>query len=749
MELNLCMNCMQEHKDSGPCPHCGFDESKYEALPHYLPLRTILNGKYLVGRVLGQGGFGITYLGWDLNLDVKLAIKEYYPNGFVMREATCGPSLSIMSGSRSEYFQKGLTKFVDEAKRLGKFWGLPGIVAVKDYFQQNNTAYIVMEFVEGETLKEVLKKSNGRMRPEILFEMMHPLFESLDVVHKAGIIHRDISPDNIMVDEHGHVKLLDFGAARDFISQDEKSLSVMLKPGYAPEEQYRSKGQQGPWTDVYGLCATIYRALTGTTPVESLDRMQEDTLKPPSTLGVAIAPWQEAALMKGLAVFARDRYESVKELEKALYEPPVNESGYTDIRMNHSYSGGSDGKNISDQNRGIEGHDDNTSDRNTVSGQYDGNLSSGAYQKPETLSQRVKSDKKLLIILAVVMAACIILVVVFSGRGGKSNNSPVPSPIAESGDKDTQFRLAEGGPESKKETAASRESITETRPATEKQTETKKETERQPETESETELPAPSYPVLNIDRVDEILNEKGGGATFGVCVYDIRNDVPYVGSNGDKSMISSALTNICTLFTVGLLCDNGAISLDDSVLFSYTFDGRGIKSKSDSGNYYPLSELLANMLQYSDNNAANSIMDYIGIDTINKLCEQVELYSIDVQRNYSGNTSLDNYASAEDIALMLAVMYSGAFDSVDKSYINNNFYIADKVSDKGIAKYIPSSYTVLNHNGVRTNVYNEAAIIKGSDAEYVVVIMSNGGVQDKEAAAIAEASEYIFEALTE
>ena len=156
MELNLCMGCMKEKTAPGPCPHCGFAPAAYEPSPHHLPPETILNGKYIVGKVLGEGCFGITYLGWDINLELKVAIKEYYPNGFVTREATAGNTVTVLTGYRTEFFQKGLEKFVDEARRLAKFWGLPGIVAVKDYFQENKTAYIVMEFVEGETLKTIL-----------------------------------------------------------------------------------------------------------------------------------------------------------------------------------------------------------------------------------------------------------------------------------------------------------------------------------------------------------------------------------------------------------------------------------------------------------------------------------------------------------------------------------------------------------------------------------------------------------------
>ena len=256
MEINLCMGCMKEKTQPGPCPHCGFDEAAYEPLPHHLPPETILCGKYLVVKVMGEGGFGITYVGWDLNLVMKVAIKEYFPQGFVSRENSRSNTVTLLTGYQAEFFSSGLEKFVDEAKRLAKFWRLPGIVMVKDYFHENKTAYIVMEFAEGETLKAILKR-NGPMPAAQVFEMMRPVMDSLEVVHDAGLIHRDISPDNFMVDAEGNVKLLDFGAARNYMADNEKSLSVMLKPGYAPEEQYRSRGKQGPWTDVYSLCATI------------------------------------------------------------------------------------------------------------------------------------------------------------------------------------------------------------------------------------------------------------------------------------------------------------------------------------------------------------------------------------------------------------------------------------------------------------------------------------------------------------
>ncbi len=176
---------------------------------------------------------------------------------------------------------------------------------MKDYFQENRTAYIVMEFIEGKTLKEVLTESGGRMDVETVLAMMKPVMESLEVVHREGLIHRDISPDNIMIDDRGKVKLLDFGAARDFLAEGERSLSVVLKPGYAPEEQYRSHGKQGPWTDIYGLCATIYRAVTGEVPAESLDRVAGEKLKRPSEYGINMGKAREDTLMKGLEVYQK------------------------------------------------------------------------------------------------------------------------------------------------------------------------------------------------------------------------------------------------------------------------------------------------------------------------------------------------------------------------------------------------------------------------------------------------------------
>lgn len=315
----LCMGCMSKVENKAvPCPHCGWQDNQQELSPHQLPPQTILNGKYLLGRVLGEGGFGITYLGWDLNLDMKVAIKEFYPTGFVTRETTHTSTVTPFSGDKREAYSSGLDKFVGEAKSLAKFYNLPGIVSVKDFFKENGTAYIVMEYIEGITLKQYLQKEGGRLPVYQVLEWVKPLIISLSQMHASNIIHRDISPDNIMITPEGNLKLLDFGAARNISTDGAKSLSVLLKPGYAPEEQYRTRGSQGPWTDVYALCATIYKAITGETPPESMERMHEDSLVPPSRMDIPLTEVQESVLIKGLAVLQKNRYQNMGELYEGL-----------------------------------------------------------------------------------------------------------------------------------------------------------------------------------------------------------------------------------------------------------------------------------------------------------------------------------------------------------------------------------------------------------------------------------------------
>ncbi len=326
MDLNrLCPHCLREINENNGgqfCPYCGKNPKEITEVQHQLKPLSILAGKYLVGDVLGEGGFGITYVGYDINLEMRVAVKEFYPNGFVTRESNSTPAVTIYTGSNESSVQKWRDSFIKEARALAKCSHLSGVVGVKDFFQENNTAYIILEYLEGTDLKNYVKSQGGRVAVDWLLKGIEPVIRALEEVHKQGIIHRDISPDNIRLLPDGSMKLMDFGAARDYGGSGEKSLSIMLKPGYAPEEQYRSKGEQGPWTDIYALGGTIYRCITGVTPPESMDRIRKDELQKPSALGVQISSRTENAIMKAMAVYSENRYQSIPEFHKDLYAEP-------------------------------------------------------------------------------------------------------------------------------------------------------------------------------------------------------------------------------------------------------------------------------------------------------------------------------------------------------------------------------------------------------------------------------------------
>lgn len=316
MEKHFCPYCMSPVKEGEPCEACGLTAGTYSPSPHHLPPGTILMDRYLVGRVLGEGGFGITYIGCDLRLELKVAIKEYFPSDKVTRHAQASLEVSNYTGALAGNYERGKEKYLQEARTMARMNKQAEIVSVRDFFETNNTAYIVMEYVEGTTFKELVNQKGGRISAGELFHMIEPLFFALEEMHSTGLIHRDISPDNLML-EGGSVRLLDFGCARESAHGTE-TMTIALKHGYAPIEQYQHKGQ-GPWTDVYALCATMYYCLTGKVPQQSLDRLCEDELILPRKLGVDMTENQERALIYGMGIRPRRRYQSVQELYAALY----------------------------------------------------------------------------------------------------------------------------------------------------------------------------------------------------------------------------------------------------------------------------------------------------------------------------------------------------------------------------------------------------------------------------------------------
>lgn len=292
-----------------------------------LQRNTGLIGRYVIQKVLGQGGFGITYLGIDKLYGNKVAIKEYYPQKIAMRKAQYEDVVTVTSIEEKNNYNKGKKRFLDEAQVMARFNKNEGIVKILDFFEANNTAYIVMEYLEGITLKQYLGKY-GVLQFRNLIEMMLPLLEALIEIHSQGLIHRDISPDNIMVQHNSKLKLMDFGAARDYTESGNKSLTVILKPGYAPPEQYQTHGVQGPWTDIYALCATIYKCLTGITPPDAIARVMDDKFKEPDQLDGKLSPDIKKILWKGMNIFPEERYQDIVEFGEdvcdALFIPEEN-----------------------------------------------------------------------------------------------------------------------------------------------------------------------------------------------------------------------------------------------------------------------------------------------------------------------------------------------------------------------------------------------------------------------------------------
>lgn len=438
--------------ESGHCISCGKNVAAYIPSSHHLRVGTILRDRYLLGCVLGEGGYGITYIGFDSVLQNRVAVKEYFPVEFCTRDIIGGNSVNVLSGIPAKNYARGMQKYLTEARLLAKMEKQEVIVNVRDYFEDNRTAYIVMEYIEGITFTEFVNENGGHIPEDVLFHLVEPLFGALCSLHQYGLIHRDMCPDNLMLESvsdssdwkvqcpasckisemsssyqrkkvskrqvnmqfqtdskiqqenrnvktsgaycsemsldckesleemtvgikvkntgkdsvdvqekkevsgdcvyskccndnkryrldnvgsreniidteidkenderiRGRVRLLDFGSARSSDSLKD-TLTITLRHGFAPIEQYQQGGGQGSWTDVYALCATLYFCLTGMTPPVATNRIIEDSLVPPSRLGIKISPSRENALMRGLRVQPHRRCRTIRDLWSAFY----------------------------------------------------------------------------------------------------------------------------------------------------------------------------------------------------------------------------------------------------------------------------------------------------------------------------------------------------------------------------------------------------------------------------------------------
>ena len=358
MKFNRCFGCMEElETENEICPHCGFDPAHCEEAEYALKPGTLLQGKYMVGKVLGKGGFGITYIGFDMMLDIKVAIKEYYPEGFVGRDSRQSSRLTWYSTkSDIQYVKNSRDNLLKEARSMAKIDTFPTLARVREVFMANETAYLVMDYIEGETLKTRVME-NGVLTYAEFRNYLCPVMADLAQIHEKGIIHRDISPDNIMLEPSGKVRLLDLGAAKDLYkplktqiyglgetqkndlekteiigeaqntSQSDsvpESTQMILKPGFSPLEQYRMHSEIGPWTDVYAMVATMYYLLAGKVPPTPMDRLasEEEEKEVQDVInGLDIPEKAKEGMRKGLAILKKDRIGSMSELLEYLPLP--------------------------------------------------------------------------------------------------------------------------------------------------------------------------------------------------------------------------------------------------------------------------------------------------------------------------------------------------------------------------------------------------------------------------------------------
>ena len=306
---NYCEYCFEPmHPAMNVCPRCG---SQYNAAAYSdcLPVGYMLAGKYLIGRPLGQGGFGKTYLAFDFQKRARVAVKEYFPEVYAYRDSG---STMVKTKQNSAIYKRGVKRFYEEACTLNKFRDCSQIVRVEKMYKENNTSYYVMEYLTGKDLLAYLR-DNMSFDESVVIDIGLELLEGLELLHKNGVLHRDISPDNIFLCDNGQLKLIDFGASKMKMGEMSSSISAVVKPGFAPFEQYKTNESQGPWTDIYALGATLYFLLKQKRPPEAVARIQNGALD-----FSGISPSFAAVLNKMMAVDPKYRFRSVYELRPVL-----------------------------------------------------------------------------------------------------------------------------------------------------------------------------------------------------------------------------------------------------------------------------------------------------------------------------------------------------------------------------------------------------------------------------------------------
>jgi serine/threonine protein kinase len=320
LSRSFCPNCFAASYGGGKCGKCGYTAIKMQQSDMALPVGSILGEQYMTGRVLGVGGFGITYIAKELQTGAIRAIKEYFPSSLAAR-ASDGRVAPGKADSRAT-FEHGLKVFENEAALLRKFLGEQRIVQVYNQFFENGTAYFIMEYLDGLSVRALARNMGGAVPLDFALEILKNTAEALSGVHKQGLLHRDVSPENIFLTKDGLIKLIDFGATRYFVGELSKSLSIILKPGFAPPEQYSSKGNQGPWTDVYALAATFYSIVSGKKLPEAPDRLSGQPIPRLNELADAVSASLAGVIDAALKLNYKERFPDMDAFLNAVYAAP-------------------------------------------------------------------------------------------------------------------------------------------------------------------------------------------------------------------------------------------------------------------------------------------------------------------------------------------------------------------------------------------------------------------------------------------
>lgn len=314
LRYDNCPNCFANLNHRTVCGRCNTNIKAIKTYESALDTFSVLKDKYLLGKVLGKGGFGITYLAQDIATGTLCCIKEYLPSEFARRSSDGATLVPREKGSKAiQIYEHGRTRFIDEADTLNKLRDNKIVVNIIDFFEQNNTAYFVMEYLDGVSMKKLTAQHNKKLPYDVAKKIMEAVGVALVDVHEKNMLHRDISPENILITNNNEVKLIDFGAARDYIKAQNNGMSVVLKTGYAPPEQYSTNGSQGPWTDIYALAATFYTCVSGHTLLDSMFIMQGMKQPELADLDCGVDKKTSDIIAKAMDINYRNRYQSIRE----------------------------------------------------------------------------------------------------------------------------------------------------------------------------------------------------------------------------------------------------------------------------------------------------------------------------------------------------------------------------------------------------------------------------------------------------